>query len=491
MTDDPSVDQRPKAPRSLIFALSQLLITAAWVGVHLLSESIEYAPHASLWYPPAALTFAAFALLGLRAVPALVAAGVVVTFLTAADYGLKNPPVELAAAGVLFMVVHGLAYYGLVTSLRAVVARHGPQSVLRLVFTFLIGGAMAAALAAGLGIAVLTAFGMFDPSTTTEAAVAWLIGDFAGLVTLAPLFMLAMAWLLERSGVDCDRTLLSFDGLASAPTRRQEFIAKLTVTLGAVVAILCASALLRDHEPVVFVLFLVIILQNWIVHTEGALRSILSLAGVSLVVVALTALLGLGDRALVLQFAILTLAASTYFGLSVPQLYADNARLRLLLTQDTLTGAASRHHFIELSARGIEQAVRDRQPASLIMVDLDHLKQINDTLGHTGGDCALRELVARIKSNLRPQDLVGRLGGDEFSIFMPGVQLDRAFSVAQTLKRSIENVPIGNGEVVRLSASFGVAEIRPAADTLEHLMERADNALYEAKKGGRNQVAMG
>jgi diguanylate cyclase (GGDEF)-like protein len=122
------------------------------------------------------------------------------------------------------------------------------------------------------------------------------------------------------------------------------------------------------------------------------------------------------------------------------------------------------------------------------MLDIDHFKTINDTHGHAGGDCVLRELVTRIANEIRPVDLLGRLGGEEFAILLPDTDIAGAEHLAERLRWSLADSPIdSNGTPVAVTASLGVAALRDGED-LESILARADTALYQAKNGGRNRV---
>ena len=122
------------------------------------------------------------------------------------------------------------------------------------------------------------------------------------------------------------------------------------------------------------------------------------------------------------------------------------------------------------------------------MIDLDHFKLVNDNLGHEAGDMVLREIITPISTAIRPRDLFGRMGGEEFLVFLSGADHQMADIVAERIRKEIENLQVVYREQkVQITASFGVAEWDGHAD-LDELFYQADKALYHAKNRGRNQV---
>lgn len=170
------------------------------------------------------------------------------------------------------------------------------------------------------------------------------------------------------------------------------------------------------------------------------------------------------------------------------ELQIANDRAQRLARTDELTGMNNRRAFYEFSERAVEQAERYRRPLSLVMLDIDRFKAINDTWGHTAGDEALRAVAAVVMNAARGADIAGRLGGEESSIILPETSLDDAAVQAERLRKEIAGVSVRHEAVkISLTCSFGVAE-RAASESLDALIARADAALYEAKAEGRNRV---
>jgi diguanylate cyclase len=164
------------------------------------------------------------------------------------------------------------------------------------------------------------------------------------------------------------------------------------------------------------------------------------------------------------------------------------AQLHHLAVTDSLTGLRNRRRFLEQGERTLLRLQREGRSVSLVMIDVDHFKAINDTWGHGVGDEALRWIAAQGEAVLRPNDVLGRYGGDELVALLPDASLDEAVLVAERLRVAITEVPtpLGHGPE-RLSLSLGAATAEPDAD-LSALLRAADVALYVAKRDGRGCV---
>lgn len=163
-----------------------------------------------------------------------------------------------------------------------------------------------------------------------------------------------------------------------------------------------------------------------------------------------------------------------------------------LARTDALTGLANRRAFDEAAAQELERAKRYATPLTLIMTDLDHFKSINDSHGHHVGDLVLQNFAATLTRSVRGVDLVGRWGGEEFVILMPGTTLDEALQAAERMRLAVASTPTRyEDRSCGYTASFGVAAFKPESPTLDSLLGRADAALYRAKDTGRNRVEAG
>jgi len=166
------------------------------------------------------------------------------------------------------------------------------------------------------------------------------------------------------------------------------------------------------------------------------------------------------------------------------------AQLLELATTDSLTGLHNRRHFMDSAHQEFDRARRYQMPLSLLLLDADHFKAINDRYGHPVGDQALQALAAIGRRLLREVDLFARIGGEEFAILLPQTDPVAAWNVAERLRQAIIDQPTITGEgPLRLTVSLGVASLGPATVDLDDLLRRADVALYQAKQNGRNRVA--
>ncbi len=171
------------------------------------------------------------------------------------------------------------------------------------------------------------------------------------------------------------------------------------------------------------------------------------------------------------------------------ELLRANLRLEALAHTDTLTGLANRRRFTDQAELAIAEARSSQQPLSMLMLDLDHFKHINDTYGHSLGDAVLCNFARVVSGLLDGKQLLARLGGEEFSILLPGTPLKIAEKIATQILHAVQVQKIdGSFEPITYTVSIGATVLYPAQDKYETLMKRADEALYRAKTLGRNQV---
>lgn len=166
--------------------------------------------------------------------------------------------------------------------------------------------------------------------------------------------------------------------------------------------------------------------------------------------------------------------------------------LRRLATRDELTGLLNRREFDRIVEDEQERALRFGHPLALLMIDVDHFKQVNDRLGHPAGDAVLREVARRLGANVRTVDRVARFGGEEFTVVLVQTERSAALESAQRLRAAIEREPIyaTPTTVVNITISIGLAVLPEDAPAAAGLVSAADQALYAAKNAGRNQVVV-
>jgi diguanylate cyclase (GGDEF)-like protein len=187
---------------------------------------------------------------------------------------------------------------------------------------------------------------------------------------------------------------------------------------------------------------------------------------------------------------LLTVLASIAFWLLRTK--RSQLRFKRLATRDSLTNISSRQHFVDITEQALRHAAKSTRSACLILMDLDHFKMVNDTHGHVIGDLVLKRAVAACQQHLHRRDIFGRFGGEEFAILMPECSASQARERAERLRQAISATPLwGDTRNVVITASFGVASTDRSGYELRQLMIDADNALYRAKREGRNRVVYG
>ena len=166
-----------------------------------------------------------------------------------------------------------------------------------------------------------------------------------------------------------------------------------------------------------------------------------------------------------------------------------NDELRVQARFDSMTGCRNRRYFFEEVDSELCRAARFGLPCTLVMLDIDHFKQVNDRHGHPTGDALLRQFAQTVAQRLRSSDSFGRLGGEEFALLLPQTAQSGALEFAERIRLAVEAESLKlAGDDLRITVSMGVASWRGAGERSENLMARADQALYQAKNGGRNRV---
>ena len=166
-------------------------------------------------------------------------------------------------------------------------------------------------------------------------------------------------------------------------------------------------------------------------------------------------------------------------------------QLRMVAERDALTGLNTRGHFMKRAQGLLQRSQHEKVPFSLFMIDVDHFKSINDTWGHSHGDWVLSKIAEVCAQALRPTDVIGRFGGEEFVVALPNTSAEDAQIVAERLKKRVAELPLKEGmSERRLSVTIGVAVAHTETADLESLIKRADQTLYVGKRDGRNRVVM-
>ncbi|MEC4592587.1 MULTISPECIES: GGDEF domain-containing protein [Nitrospirillum] len=192
----------------------------------------------------------------------------------------------------------------------------------------------------------------------------------------------------------------------------------------------------------------------------------------------------------VLAILLTTLLAEAVFIFRplVGRLKAYAGRLYDMATRDVLTGLPNRRHFLDVGEREVRRGREAGQPQALLMIDIDHFKAINDTLGHAAGDRVLTQFGRLLQGWLREGEVAGRIGGEEFAVLLPDADTVDAAARAETLRRAVEAAPVNGHATLAWTVSIGAARVSGGDDGLADALRRADLALYAAKAAGRNRV---
>jgi diguanylate cyclase (GGDEF)-like protein len=173
----------------------------------------------------------------------------------------------------------------------------------------------------------------------------------------------------------------------------------------------------------------------------------------------------------------------------VTDLVRHAERLERLATTDEMTGICNRRHFLTLAETEWRRFQEEREPLALLILDVDLFKSINDRFGHNVGDAVIKSVAGICQDEKRAADILARIGGEEFVLLLPATRRDAAVGFAEKLRQRVEAEPFAaDGESMRLTISIGVAEAEAGMAGIGDLMKCADQALYDAKRGGRNRV---
>ena len=174
---------------------------------------------------------------------------------------------------------------------------------------------------------------------------------------------------------------------------------------------------------------------------------------------------------------------------NVLKLQAAIRQLEQMVNTDSLTGAFSHRHFFSMGHKELGRSKRYEHAVSLLMIDFDHFKSVNDNYGHSCGDEALIQAVEAMHGKLRTEDTLARVGGEEFAVILPHTGIADAIKVAERLRRVVSEMLVeSSGQQLHVTISVGVAECGAEESHIDETLKRADEALYAAKEQGRNRV---
>jgi len=191
-------------------------------------------------------------------------------------------------------------------------------------------------------------------------------------------------------------------------------------------------------------------------------------------------------------YSVLNLILMVFMCISIFMLVTErqSSNLKFYSERDSLTNVFNRRIFLTLLEKSLRNMKRNKTSMALVSIDLDHFKNINDTYGHIAGDDVLKHFVKVAQECLRLEDIFGRLGGEEFSIFLPNTNQKNAAIVAERIRTACESTSVTYGNMeIKFTASIGLA-IADEYHDMNTLMDHADKAMYQAKETGRNKIAI-
>ena len=174
----------------------------------------------------------------------------------------------------------------------------------------------------------------------------------------------------------------------------------------------------------------------------------------------------------------------------VTELFALRQELEQATRTDELTGLYNRRAFFEFADIGLANARRHGRPLSLMIIDIDHFKRINDLFGHPVGDRVLEDVAARMSSAIRDVDRLARIGGEEFAVLLPETDIEQALDIGSRIRLALQPIPLQGGASVKPTVSIGLATLHPEDQSIHNLYQRADEALYRAKASGRDKISV-
>lgn len=412
--------------------------------------------------------------------------GVLATIFAASMNGIGD---VLATAGAAYLIRR---YAGGFDPLNRV------TSVTWLLVVGAAGGSLASAV---FGVSGLVAAGFLDFEACFRTVATWWTGDAIGVITLTCACLFLVKALRDPPGFACraecaaNLVLVAAAGYLTLATEPNTLLRDFAMSAIPPLLIWAAVRLPTLYSQLLIVVFAT---ANVLATTAGygpfsdrtlpeALISTQLLVGtVSIVILYLSAARSEG-----LSYFGELQSANTRLEAKVRERTAELEEARkkaeMLALTDSLTGIPNRRHLTDLCERELKRVKRYKNDASLVVLDIDHFKKINDDYGHPVGDEVLQDLAGTIRGAIREVDVLGRLGGEEFILMLPDTPAERSEQTADRLRKLIETRRVGEAEV-SYRISCGVTDINPDDRDLTEILIRADKALYAAKRRGKNQV---
>lgn len=463
------------------------VLVLVWLVLWKLASLMEYAPGVSIWYPPAALSLAAFIVLGARAWPAIIFVLCLTSWWVVTANDSDSTMSLIGISAFFYTLSHGGSYFLGALAARWIIAKRQYRAVHVTLAWLLLIAVLSALMSASIGTLTVWTKQYITSSEVLNVLLTWWFGDAVAVVILTPLFIALLGKRYSQVQQILDYLHFGSDGRALA-----SYIVKLTLLIAVFACSLLLSNRLSHNGTEAYMGFaamLILLPQLWLALTEPPLRTAMSLALLFLCVAIAVSLFDLRNIMLVMQIALLTIAAITWLVMLIPMLASDNRHLSHLANIDQLTGALLRHAFIAIANKYLDQRYTNQEPRelSLLMFDIDNFKQVNDQHGHASGDRALQLVATQVCNSVREDDVFGRFGGDEFLILLNGTK-DDGLELSKRLQQQLQINAQAELDI-KLSLSFGIIELK-ANDTIQSAIDHADALLYKAKRDGRGRAAL-
>ena len=314
----------------------------------------------------------------------------------------------------------------------------------------------------------------------------FMVFDWAGVNHLGD-------WQLLATGIDFAVTL----GLFLLLRGRKHFyvlIAALFVLINFATFVSALVLVVNDELRVIWFYVVLVVVYVLLGQRAGLFMTVLSMLSILIADQFLAApfsrnaittlLISLGATSVI--FYAYTSRAISYF----ERMTATNIKLHDLASTDALTGLLNPRAYYEMANRMIRLAQRTGTPFSVLFIDLDHFKDINDHFGHEAGDVVLRRVAHCLIAHMRQSDVLGRVGGEEFAFFLPNTTLEGASKLGEKLRLAVERLEpmVADEKQLGVTASIGIADSQHGDQTVADIQRRADSAMYQAKRLGRNRT---